>query len=228
MKVKVNIINMWCILMPEAVTEPSLMMTSMVYEESLVRGGDTHTHTTQHTQRTHTQRTHTQRTHTKNTHTGSSILCCCCSVPRLNTLRVTWYAHPHLYTCTSTGTLHRMRGLRAWPFSNTPPCRQPHSVFGGVYLIKLFQSLKWLWKLPQTTNDNVVGRLITPFCHSNRVGIEWKSNKQKVNPILGGFGGMPPWTILKSRCKSVQSGAFWSSVFSLQKWTEKDRIIHNT
>ena len=42
-KVKVNIINTWYILMSEAVTIPSLMMmTSTVSEESLAR--DTHTH----------------------------------------------------------------------------------------------------------------------------------------------------------------------------------------
>ena len=33
------------------------------------------------------------------------------------------------HTCTRTGTLHRVRGLRARPFSVTPPCRQPHSIF---------------------------------------------------------------------------------------------------
>ena len=44
MKMKVNIINTWCILISEAVTVPSLtMMTSTVSEESLAR--DTHTHT---------------------------------------------------------------------------------------------------------------------------------------------------------------------------------------
>ena len=63
MKVNVNILNTWCILMSEAVAVPSLMMmTSMVSEESLAwdrqparqpaRQTDTHTHT--HTQR-HTQ-----------------------------------------------------------------------------------------------------------------------------------------------------------------------------
>ena len=32
--------------------------------------------------------------------------------------QVTWYVHPHLYMlCTSAGTLHRVRGLRARPFS---------------------------------------------------------------------------------------------------------------
>ena len=29
----------------------------------------------------------------------------------------------HTYTCTSASTLHRVRGLRAQPFSITPPCR---------------------------------------------------------------------------------------------------------
>ena len=56
-------------------------------------------------------------------------ICCCCCVPQLNTLRVTRYVHSHLYT--SAATQHRVRGLRVWPFSITPPCRQPHSVFRG-------------------------------------------------------------------------------------------------
>ena len=38
--------------------------------------------------------------------------------------------HPHPHT--SAGTLHRVRGLHAWPFSVTLPCRQPHSIFGGL------------------------------------------------------------------------------------------------
>ena len=38
----------------------------------------------------------------------------------------------HTRTCTST--VHRVRGLSVRPFSITPPCRQPHSVFGGFYL----------------------------------------------------------------------------------------------
>ena len=46
MKVKVNIINTWCILMSEAVTVLSLMMmTLIVFEESLARGRHTHRHT---------------------------------------------------------------------------------------------------------------------------------------------------------------------------------------
>ena len=40
MKVKVSIINTWCVAMSEAVTMPNVMMTSMVSEESLAR--DTH------------------------------------------------------------------------------------------------------------------------------------------------------------------------------------------
>ena len=55
-EVKVNIINMSCILMSEAVTVPSLVMTTiMVSEESLARDRqtnrhrDTHTHTDIHT-----------------------------------------------------------------------------------------------------------------------------------------------------------------------------------
>ena len=45
MKVKVNIINTWCILMSEAVTVPSLMMmTSLVSEESLASDRHTHRH----------------------------------------------------------------------------------------------------------------------------------------------------------------------------------------
>ena len=46
MKVKLNIINMRCIIMSEEVTVPSLiMMTSPVFEESLARDTHTHTHT---------------------------------------------------------------------------------------------------------------------------------------------------------------------------------------
>ena len=47
----------------------------------------------------------------------------------------------HTRTCTSTGTPHRVRGLRARPFSNTPPSRQPHSVFGGYSRLKKKESL---------------------------------------------------------------------------------------
>ena len=50
MKVRVNLINTWCIVMSAAVTVPNLMMTLIISEESLVR--DTHTHT--HTQRIRT------------------------------------------------------------------------------------------------------------------------------------------------------------------------------
>ena len=41
------------------------------------------------------------------------------------------YAHPHSHTPTSTGTVHRVRGLRVRPFSMTQPCTQPHPVFEG-------------------------------------------------------------------------------------------------
>ena len=37
----------------------------------------------------------------------------------------------HTCTCTSAGTLHRVRGLHAQPFSITPPCRQLYSIFRG-------------------------------------------------------------------------------------------------
>ena len=87
----------------------------------------------------------------------SLILCCSlvvylvllsyiysCSFPQLNTLRVTQYVHQHLYTkmmykvlqiqlvltVQIQSTLHWVRGLRAQLFSVTPPCRQPHSIFG--------------------------------------------------------------------------------------------------
>ena len=53
----------------------------------------------------------------------------CCSVPQLNPPGMC----THTCTCTSAGTLHRVRGLRARPFSITPSCRQPHSVFGGYW-----------------------------------------------------------------------------------------------
>ena len=60
---------------------------------------------------------------------------CCCGFPQLNTVRVTQYVHLHLYihTCTGIDTVPRVRGLRVWPFSINPPCRQPHSVFGGCF-----------------------------------------------------------------------------------------------
>ena len=66
--------------------------------------------------------------------TGSGSCCCCyyCSVPQLNTPRVTQYVYPYI-TCTSTCTVHRVRGLRVRPFSVTPPCRQPHSVFKRIW-----------------------------------------------------------------------------------------------
>ena len=41
---------------------------------------------------------------------------------------------PYTRTCTSAGTVHRVRGLGLRPFSMTPPYRQPHSVFGGFVL----------------------------------------------------------------------------------------------
>ena len=45
--------------------------------------------------------------------------------------------YTHTCTCTSTGTLHRVRGLRVRPFSITPPCRQSHSVFGGIIIVNV-------------------------------------------------------------------------------------------
>ena len=64
------------------------------------------------------------------TKTASAVvpMGCCCSVPQLNTLRVTRYVHPHLYKYTA---YYWVRILRARPFSITPLFRQPHSVFGG-------------------------------------------------------------------------------------------------
>ena len=54
MKVKVNIINTWCIITSEAVTVPSLtMMTLIVSEESLVQETHAPTHPPTHT---HTER----------------------------------------------------------------------------------------------------------------------------------------------------------------------------
>ena len=52
-----------------------------------------------------------------------------CSIPQLNT-----EGHPagvFTYTCTSTGTVYRVRGLHVGPFSFTPSCRQLHSIFRG-------------------------------------------------------------------------------------------------
>ena len=49
MKVNVNVINTWCILMSVAVTVPSMMvMASIVSEESLVRDAHTHMYTRTH------------------------------------------------------------------------------------------------------------------------------------------------------------------------------------
>ena len=42
----------------------------------------------------------------------------------------------HTCACTSAGTLHGVRGLHLRPFSITPPCRQPYSVFGWDKHIK--------------------------------------------------------------------------------------------
>ena len=82
--------------MSEAVTVPNLtMITSTVSEESLARDARTHA-------RTHTH-THTCADGHAHTYTFAwSILnffkvISCCSVPQLNTLRVTQYVHPHLY-----------------------------------------------------------------------------------------------------------------------------------
>ena len=56
----------------------------------------------------------------------------CCGVPQLNNLRVTYiYAPAPVHVRVQVSTAHRVRGLRVQPFSMTPPCRQPHSVFGG-------------------------------------------------------------------------------------------------
>ena len=45
MKIKVNVINTWSIIVTEEVTVPNLMMTSAVSEELLVRDTQTHTYT---------------------------------------------------------------------------------------------------------------------------------------------------------------------------------------
>ena len=63
MKVKVNIINTWCIIMSEAITVPSLMlMTSTVSQESLARDMHARTHARTH-RHTHPP-THTVRSST--------------------------------------------------------------------------------------------------------------------------------------------------------------------
>ena len=66
MKVKINIINtLYCILMSEAVTVPSLMMTtSIISEDSLARDTHTHTHTRTHAH-THTYIHVHARTHAR-------------------------------------------------------------------------------------------------------------------------------------------------------------------
>ena len=64
MKVKVNIINTWCILMSDTVTMPSLMMvTVIVSEDSLARDRQTdrhnthmHAHTCTHAHELHTHK----------------------------------------------------------------------------------------------------------------------------------------------------------------------------
>ena len=63
------------------------------------------------------------------------------------------------YTCTSTGTLHRVTGLRVWPFSITPPCRQPHSIFKGCIAVSgkwglLCQELTMAEDNPHTRHNN--------------------------------------------------------------------------
>ena len=59
-----------------------------------------------------------------------SAASCHCSVPQLNTLRVTQYVFPHLYVHLQVQA--QSTGLHVRPFSMTPPCRQLHSVFGGA------------------------------------------------------------------------------------------------
>ena len=57
--------------------------------------------------------------------------CCCCSVPQLNTEHPVWAPTPvHVQVqVQSIGWGDCVR-----PFSVTPPCKQPHSVFGVFYL----------------------------------------------------------------------------------------------
>ena len=56
----------------------------------------------------------------------------------------------HTSTRTSIGTLHRVRGLCARPFSITPPFRQPHSVFGGVPVSRLVKKKKIVFGILKT------------------------------------------------------------------------------
>ena len=74
LKLNVNIINTWCILMSEAVTVPSLMMmTLIVSEESFARDTHTYTHTHTHTHtRTYTHPHTLVHTHR---HTHTHTLC---------------------------------------------------------------------------------------------------------------------------------------------------------
>ena len=60
----------------------------------------------------------------------------------------------HTCACTSRGTVHRvrLRGLRVRPFSITPPCRQPHPVFGGFYLP--FQGMRFVIQEVTMVRDN--------------------------------------------------------------------------
>ena len=48
---------------------------------------------------------------------SQKLVCCCCSVPQLNTLRVIQYEHQHPYICTSTVHRVRLTGLPVRPFS---------------------------------------------------------------------------------------------------------------
>ena len=68
--------------------------------------------------------------------------------------------------------------------------------------------------------------------HAHKNFIYNISQKWKVNWIVRGFGGMPPpRKFLKSRCKSVQSGAFWSSDFTTKmnrKRQDRIRVITHT
>ena len=82
----------------------------------------------------------------------------------------------HTCTCTSTGTLHRVRGLRVRPFSITPPCRQPHSVFGGCLLhiiilmiIIIMCSFMWCFSRWEDT------------AHSRKANIQYKPTGWKIH-----------------------------------------------
>ena len=86
---------------------------------------------------------------------NTSRFCCCCS----GTLWLWGSPGECTHTCTgtSTGNLHRVRGLRAQPFSITLPRRQPHSVFWGYPPAGKNQVYSEDWSERMSTSFNTSG-----------------------------------------------------------------------